>query len=148
MRRLLPERVSALLEAAQILPAHRRLLAHGDQGQGVVTRYQVIAVGRYGTEDWYSVRVRFRFADGTEAEISQGCVRDKIGKLAVGDTVPVRFDPENHCAVVLDMLALEARHRQKIEAADAARKRADDEKIARAQARIEGRAWGPGDPSQ
>jgi hypothetical protein len=149
MRRLLPARVIALLEAAQVLPpAHRRLLARGARGLGVVTRHQVIAVGRYGDEDWYSVRVRFRFDDGAEARISQGCARDKIGMLKVGDTVPVRFDPGDHSAVVLDMPALKARHWEKTVADDAARKRADDEKIARAQARIEGRGWFPGVPLQ
>lgn len=92
--------------------------------------------------------MRRRFDDGTEAEISQGCVRDRIGKLGVGDIVPVRFDPGSHSAVVLDIFELEARHREKADAADAARLQAENEKIARAQARIEGRAWGPGDPSQ
>lgn len=148
MRGLLPERVRTLLEAARFLPAHRRLLARGTQGLGVVTRHQMIAHTQSGYELWYSVRVRFRFDDGGEAEISQGCVRDKVGKLAVGDTVPVRFDPGNRSAVVLDIPALEARHREKTLADYAARQRADDEKIARAQARIEGRAWDPGDPAQ
>jgi hypothetical protein len=150
IRRLLPARVSAFLEAAQLLPAarHRRLFAHGARGLGVVTRHQVIATTPSGYELGYTVRVRFRFDDGTEAEIIQGCVRDKIGKLAVGDTVPVRFDSGSHCALVLDMPALEARHQQEIAAGDAARERADDEKIARAQARIEGRGRFPGDPVQ
>src|SRR5579871_4210623 len=122
VRRVLPERVVALLEAARVLPpAHRRLLTRGAPGLGVVTRHQVIAVGRYGDVEWYSVRVRFRFDDGTEARISQGCARDKIGNLRVGDTVPVRFDPGDHSAVVLDMPALEARHREKTADADAAR---------------------------
>jgi hypothetical protein len=150
LRRLLPARVSAFLEAAQLLPAarHRRLWAHGTRGLGVVTRHDVVTTSQSDWEIGYSVRVRFRFDDGTEAEIIQGCVREKIGKLEVGDTVPVRFDPGNHSAVVLDMPALQARHREKIAAADAARKRADDEKIARAQARIEGRGRFPGDRLQ
>jgi hypothetical protein len=150
IRRLLPARVNAFLEAAQFLPAarHRWLYARGARGLGVVTRHQMIAHAPSGYELGYTVYARFRFDDGTEAEIIQGCVRDKIGKLEVGDTVPVRFDPGNHSAVVLDMPALKARHQQKLVADYAARKRADDEKIARAQARIEGRAWDSGDPSQ
>jgi Lon protease (S16) C-terminal proteolytic domain/Protein of unknown function (DUF3592) len=147
-REQLPAGVSAFLEAAQVLPAHGQLLRSGARGQGVVSRHEMIARSQFGDETWYSVHVRFRFDDGTETEISQGCARDKIGMLEVGDKVPVRFDPGDHSAVALDMPALEARHQEKTAAASAARKRADDEKIARAQAEIEGRVWVPGDPSQ
>jgi hypothetical protein len=147
-RRHLPQGVSAFLEAAQVLPAHGQLLASGARGLGVVSAHEVIASSQFGAEAWYSVHVRFRFEDGTETEISQGCARDKIGMLEVGDTVPVRFDPADQSAVVLDLPALEARHQERIAAADAVRKRVDDEKIARAQAEIEGRVWVPGDPAQ
>lgn len=147
-RKHLPEGVSTFLEAAQILPAHGQLLTSGAQGQGVVIRHEMLARSQFGAETWYSVHVRFRFDDGTETEISQGCARDKVGTLEVGDKVPVRFDPEDHSKVVLDVPALEARHLEKIAAADAVRKRADDEKIARAQAEIEGRVWVPSDPSR
>ncbi|HUN37051.1 MAG TPA: S16 family serine protease [Trebonia sp.] len=147
-RKHLPEGVSAFLEAAQVLPAHGQLLTSGARGQGVVSRHEMIARSQFGAETWYSVHVLFRFDDGTETEISQGCARDKIGMLEVGDKVPVRFDPEDHSAVVLDMPALEARHQERVAAANAARQWADDEKIAKAQAEIEGRVWVPGDRSQ
>jgi len=147
-RKHLPTSVSAFLEAAQVLPEHGQLLTNGARGQGVVIRHEMIARTQFGAETWYSVHVRFRFDDGTETEISQGCARDKIGILEVGDKVPVRFYPRDHSAVVLDMPALEARHQEKIAAADAARKQADAEKIAKAQAEIEGRVRVPGDPSQ
>jgi hypothetical protein len=147
-RRHLPAGVTAFMEAAQVLPAHGQLLESGARGQGVVSRHEMIARSQFGDEIWYSVHVRFRFDDGTETEISQGCAREKIGMLEVGDKVPVRFDPKDHSAVVLDVPALETRYREKVAAADAARKRADDEKIARVQAEIEGRVWVPGDPSQ
>lgn len=147
-RKHLPEGVSTFLEAAQVLPAHGRLLKSGTQGQGVVIRHDSIATTQFGDESWYSVQVSFRFDDGTETKISQGCRHDKIGTLAVGDKVPVRFDPEDHSAVVLDLPALEARHQEKVAAASAYFKRADDEKIAKAQAEIEGRVWVPGDPEK
>jgi hypothetical protein len=147
-RKHLPEGVGAFLEATQILPAHRQLLTSGTQGQGVVTRHEMIARSQFGDESLYSVHVRFRFDDGTETEISQGCARDKIGLLEAGDKVPVRFDPQDHSKVVLDMPALEARHQEKLTAVHAARQRADDEKIAKAQAEIDGRVWVPEDPSQ
>ena len=108
----------------------------------------MIARSQFGSETWYSVHVRFRFDDGTEAEISQGCARDKIGILDVGDKVPVRFDPEDHSKLVLDLPALEARHRDKMAAVNAARQRDDDEKVAKAQADIEGRVWVPHDRYQ
>lgn len=144
----LPEGVSAFLEAAKMLPAHGELLTSGARGQGVVSRHEMIARSQFGAETWYSVHVRFRFDDGTETEITQGCARHKVGMLEVGDKVPVRFDPEDHSKAVLDMPAMEARHQEKVAAADAVRKQADDEKIARAQAEIEGRIWVPDDPSQ
>jgi hypothetical protein len=147
-RKHLPEGVSAFLEAAQILPAHGQLLTSGARGQGVVSRHEMLARTQFGAETWYSVHVLFRFDDGTETEITQGCARDRVGMLEVGDKVPVRFDPEDHSKVALDMPALEARHQDKIAAANAVRKQADDEKIAKAQAEIEGRIWVPGDPSQ
>jgi hypothetical protein len=147
-RKHLPEGVSSFLEAAQILPAHSQLFTSGAPGQGVVSRHEMIARSQFGSETWYSVHVLFRFDDGTETEISQGCARDKVGTLEVGDKVPVRFDPADHSKVVLDMPALEARHQEKIAAASAYRQRADDEKIAKAQAEIDGRVWVPADPSQ
>lgn len=145
-RKHLPEGVSTFLEAAQVLPAHGRLLKSGAQGQGVVIRHDGIATTQFGDESWYSVQVSFRFDDGTEITISQGCRHDKIGTLAVGDKVPVRFDPADHSAVALDMPALEARHQEKVAAASAYVKRADDEKIAKAKAEIDGRVFVPGDP--
>ena len=69
-------------------PAHRRLLTRGARGLGVVTRYQVIAVGRYGTEDWHSVRVRFRFDDGTEAEFIQAATATRSGSSQSGTRCP------------------------------------------------------------
>ena len=147
-RKHLPEGVSSFLEAAQVLPEHGHLLASGAQGQGVVSQHHLIATTQFGDESWYSVHVLFRFDDGTQAEITQGCERGKIGILEVGDKVPVRFDPRDHSKVVLDLPALEARHREKVAAANAARKRLDDEKVAKAQAEIDGRVWVPSDPSE
>lgn len=147
-RKHLPEGVSAFLEATQVLPAHRHLLSSGAQGQGVVSRHDTIATSQFGAESLYSVHVLFRFPDGTETEISQGCSRDKVGILEVGEKVPVRFDPTDHSKVVLDLPALEARHQEKAAAAKAAMQRIDDEKVAKARAEVEGRVWVPSDPSQ
>jgi hypothetical protein len=80
--------------------------------------------------------------------IRAGCARDKIGTLEVGDKVPVRFDPGDHSKLVLDLPALEARHQEKMAAVNAARQRADDEKVAKAQADIAGRVWVPRDKFQ
>jgi hypothetical protein len=147
-RKHLPEGVSSFLEAAQVLPAHSQLFKNGVQGQGVVSRHDTIATSQFGAETLYSVHVLFRFDDGTETEFSQGCSHDKVGTLEVGDKVPVRFDPQDHSKVVLDLPALEVRHQEKAAAAQAYRQRADDEKVAKAQAEIDGRVWVPSDPSQ
>jgi ATP-dependent Lon protease len=77
-RKLLPTGVSGFLEAAQVLPVHRRLLTNGARGQGVVTRHEMIASSQFGDEIWYSVYVSFRLDDGTETEISQGCSRSDL----------------------------------------------------------------------
>jgi hypothetical protein len=147
-RKHVPEGVSNFLQAAQVAPEHRHLLGSGAQGQGVVTRHDLIASTQFGDESWYSVHVRFRFPDGTETEISQGCRHDKVGTLAVGDKVPVRFDPQDHAKVVLDLPALEVRHQQKAAAAQAAWQRIEDEKVAKAQAEIDGRVWIPAGKSE
>ena len=47
-RKHLPDGVSAFLEAAQVLPAHRHLLKSGAPGQGVVSRHEIIAATQFG----------------------------------------------------------------------------------------------------
>lgn len=145
IRKFLPPEVNEFFEAAQAPPPDPHLLANGARGQGVVSQHQTIARSQFGSESWYTVHVRFRFDDGTETEITQSCTREKVGILDIGDKVPIRFDPQNHSAVVLDIPALEARHQEMIAAAGAAHQQADQEKIARAQAEIDQRRQEPGD---
>lgn len=120
-----------------------RLLRHGVEGQGVVTRHKEIAQGQYGEELDYSIHVRVRFEDGTETEIvHRWTKRAKVGVLRVGDKVPVRYDAGDHSKVVLDMPVLEAAHTRKMAEAEATLKRYEAERVAKAQAEIAAQAEG------
>ena len=114
-----------------------RLLKHGAATQGVVTSHKEIAADQYGYERDYSIRVRVRFPDGGETEIHhRWMTHAKVGGLRVGDKVPVRYDPDDHTKVVIDMPALEAAHAKKLADAKATLKHFDEERVARAQAEI------------
>lgn len=137
--------------AAQKGPSaeERRLLETGAECEGVVTSHERVAVSQFGSETFYSVTVRFRTADGQETEVSCGpLVRDKVGLLEVADKVPVRYDPVDPSKAMLDLPALEARHQGDEEKAENWNRHLDDEKIAKAQAEIDGRVWVPGDPAR
>lgn len=113
------------------------LLKHGVSGHGVVTSHKEIAHDQYGGELDYSMHIRVRFEDGTETEIVHRWTnRHTVGSLRVGDKVPVRYDPDDHSKVVIDMPALEAAHAKTIAEAEATLKRYDAERIAKAQAEI------------
>ena len=116
---------------------HHHLLKHGVEGQGVVTSHKEIAHDQYDSELDYSIRVRVRFPDGGETEIvHRWTKRGKVGILRVGDKVPVRYDADDHSKAILDMPALEAAHAKMIAEAEAQLKKAEQERVARAQAQI------------
>jgi len=122
---------------------HHHLLKHGAEGQGVVTSHKEIDHDQFGAELDYSIHVQVKFDDGTETEIAHRWTkRGKVGVLSVGDKVPVRYDPNDHSKVVLDMPALEAKHKQKITEAEAVLHRSDEENIAKAQAEIAAQGQG------
>jgi hypothetical protein len=127
----------------------RRLFEDGAAGEGVVTSHEMIARSQFGRENFYSLVVRFRSGDGTEAEFDCPAVkRDKVGMLETGDKVPVRYDPADPSKATLDMPALEARYARQIADIEAQKQSLDDEKVAKAQAEIDGRVWTPSDPQQ
>jgi alpha-D-ribose 1-methylphosphonate 5-triphosphate diphosphatase PhnM len=120
---------------------HQHLLKHGVAAQGVVTKHKEIDHNQFGSELDYSIHVRVRFADGTETEIvHRWTKRAKVGLLRVGDKVPVRYDPDDHSKVAIDMPALEAVHEQQMAEAKATVKRYEQERIAKAQAEIAAQA--------
>jgi hypothetical protein len=113
------------------------LLKHGAEGEGVVTSHKQIDRDQFGSELDYSIHVTVRFDDGTETEIAHRWTkRKKVGVLNVGDRVPVRYDPNDHSKVVLDMPKLEAARRQKVEEAEQVIREAEQKRVARAQAEI------------
>jgi hypothetical protein len=120
-------------------PEHARLLEHGAQGLGVVISHETIAVNQFGGENRYTIRVRFRFDDGTTTEFDCPWVsRAEVGDLNVGDKVPVRYDAEQHTAA-LDTAAVEAQRAQQADAVKSRQRQIDEEKIAKAEAEIESR---------
>jgi hypothetical protein len=122
----------------------RDLLAHGAEGHGVVVSEKTLAFGQFSGEKAYKIEVRFRFADGSETTITCSPLQnDTFGSLRVGDKVPVRYDPENHARVTVDVPALRDRHREDLAEEKDRQQRLKDEKVARAQAEIEGREWHP-----
>jgi len=130
-------------------PAERKLFKHGAEGEGVVTSHAMIARSQFGRETFYSIVVRFRSADGTEAEFNCPAVkRDKVGMLETGDKVPVRYDSADPAKATLDLPALEARFARHVEEVEGLRHQMDDEKVAKAEAEVDGRVWTPSDPEQ
>ena len=129
--------------------AERELFEHGATVEGVVASHQMIARSQFGRETFYSVTVRFRPADGSEAEFAVPALkREKVGMLETGEKVPVRYAAADPSKATLDMPALEARFAQHVAEVEAQVKGADDEKVAKAQAEIDGRVWVPTDRAQ
>ncbi len=130
-------------------PAERRLFEHGTVGEGVVASHEMIARSQFGRETFYSLVVRFRAEDGSENQFDCAAVkRDKVGMLETGDKVPVRYDPADPAKATLDLPVLEARFAQQVQKVEAEKRQVDDEKVAKAEAEVEGRVWTPSDPQQ
>jgi hypothetical protein len=99
---------------------HHKLLTEGLEGDGVITEQRVEAAkGELGIMGFYvGVEGHIKFHDGTEARFSsRGLDTSKVGDLAVGTIVPVRYDA-SHEHAVLDIPKLEASKAAKKKAAD------------------------------
>ena len=117
---------------------HNRLLKHGEQGQGVVTKRH-----DEGTESdskgWhmlFALQGHIKFPDGTEAEFHSAFLNSgKVGDIHEGSLVPVRYDAADHSKAVLDVVALEAGHASALAASQAQVERDKADRIAAAEAR-------------
>lgn len=78
------------------------------------------------------LEMTFRCEDGTTVDLSAHVLDSEVGDIVAGDIVPVRYDASNHRKVVLNLLALKARHSATL-AADAKKQEAA---VARSQAQI------------
>ena len=115
---------------------HHKLFTEGLEGEGVITKQTVEAAkGETGVLGFYiGVEGHIRFDDGTEARFSsRGLDTAKVGHLAAGTIVPVRYNAERTHAA-LDVPKLEAEREAKKKAADRALERQQAAKIAAADA--------------
>jgi hypothetical protein len=87
----------------------RRLKRKGKQGKGLVTAAKKRG-GERGPEGsrttvHYDITVKARFQDGGEFEREFSIGNFFTGtslSFGVGDTVPIRFDPDDHSAFIVD----------------------------------------------
>jgi hypothetical protein len=110
----------------------------GERGQAVVLKAErhgvVAAAGGYSSVT-YDLELRTHFDDGTSVDFSErtGSAFKGAGVgFRVGDVVPVRFDPDKHERIEIDMAAIHAQ--QKDDQAQVAANEAD--KAARIDARL------------
>ena len=96
----------------------KKLYSEGAQTEGVVTKARAVA-NPLTVDPGYEVVVRAKFPDGSTTEFTQGHVMgggwlwaQSVGTPYVGQVVPVRYDPSDHSKVVVDLQALEERHKQ------------------------------------
>lgn len=102
---------------------HRKLLREGMAAQAVVvsSRLRVPGAGQTGT--WH-VQLAVPFPDGTTGSASCKVDERHMSAPSPGDLVPVRYDPNDHGKVVVDVPALDARRAARSQASaqrDAAR---------------------------
>src|SRR5215472_4336840 len=117
---------------------HHKLFTEGIEGEGVITKKTVEAAkGETGVLGFYiGVEGHIKFDDGTEATFSsRGLDTAKVGDLAAGTIVPVRYNAERTHAA-MDVPKLEAEKEAKKKAADKWLERQQAEKIAAADAAI------------
>jgi hypothetical protein len=116
---------------------HHKLLKEGEQGQGVVTKRhdQATESGTHSFSFLFELEGHIRFPDGTEAEFkSEWLNSGKVGDIQEGTIVPVRYDASDHSKLVLDVVALEEKHRANVEQSEAWVAKQKSDAIARADA--------------
>jgi hypothetical protein len=91
-----------------MLRSKHRLIRDGAQGEAAVVGEQRRGAG---TRDWRQyIDARFETADGSVVEFTGHIPRFDLGNdfLKVGDLVPVRYDPDDHRQIALDIPRLKA----------------------------------------
>jgi hypothetical protein len=106
-----------------------KLLSEGASVNGVVTDCRLTAGIAGTTISDYHVTVRVKFVDGSSTEFKQKLSKDRVGSyFPIGTILPVRYDPDNHSKIEIDVPAVTPKEAD-YEAQDAAA-------IARAEAAI------------
>jgi hypothetical protein len=102
---------------------HHKLLKNGEQGHGVVTdrHDQAVESGTKSFSMLFEIHGHINFPDGTQSGFkSEWLNSHNVGDIQAGTVVPVRYDASDHSKVVLDVVALEEKHKAAVER-DAAR---------------------------
>jgi hypothetical protein len=118
---------------------HHKLLTEGLEGEGVVTEQDIEAAkgsSAVYVDFLFAVKGHIRFDDGTEATFSSHLLEtSKVGNLAAGTIVPVRYSADRAHAVV-DVPKLEARKQAQKKAAAEREQRRKAKDIAAAEAAL------------
>ncbi len=111
------------------LPGHRKkLLREGAEGHAVVLESQGVNIVAGGASA-FKLLLEVHFSDGSTAELRQKFnLTDARVMISVGDILPIRYDPDDHSAVVIDAPAIRAMRDEKhrtsdLEAVERARRR-------------------------
>jgi hypothetical protein len=115
------------------LPGHRKkLLREGARAQGVVTESKGVNLAAGGFTA-HKLVLEVHFEDGSQAEMRDKVNQGDIGPVLVkvGDILPVRYDPEDRSAAVIDVPAIRAQ-------TDERQRQTDLETLARARRELEG----------
>jgi hypothetical protein len=97
---------------------HHKLLKEGEPGQGVVTERHDQAV-ESGTSFHvlFEIQGHIKFPDGTESAFKSEWLNSHNvgGDIQAGTIVPVRYDASDRSKVVVDVVALEEKHKAALE---------------------------------
>lgn len=111
---------------------HKKLLRDGAQARAIVKERE----GANFTHNGYTADrlvLEVHFEDGSQVEIRDKVDKEDVGYklIRVGDILPVRYDPKNRSAAVVDVAAIRAQ-------AEASRQQVDQAALARARRELDG----------
>jgi hypothetical protein len=84
---------------------------HGEQAQGVITDVTIRRVSESAGLD-FDMQVRIHYPEGTAADRRLKADGSDMVQPQIGETLPLRFDPEDRAKVVIDFTALSARQQR------------------------------------
>ncbi len=113
----------------QLRPGYRKLLRSGAAGQAVVVKSKAVSentgLGAYAHE----LTLRLRFDDGTETTVTRVAEVADLAGPRPGAVLPVRYDPNDHGKVEIDVAALREGKEQARERIDRAAIDAAEESV-------------------
>ncbi len=107
----------------QLRPRYRKLLHSGAQGKAVVHAVKPLSqIREQGSSGVYAsvLTLHLRFDDGTAVEVDRVAELGVLKSPSPGDIVPVRFDPDDHSRVEIDVPAIRDRKQRAAQMTDQA----------------------------